>query len=194
VAAKALTLTVDAVRAVAARVGPHLDAALALLMACRGGIVVTGLGKSGHVGAKLAATLTSTGSPAGFVHATEALHGDAGILAADDVLIALSNSGKTTEVLLVAELAKSRGASVLSMTGCGGSSPLCRLADVALDVGVAREADPYDLVPSASTTAAAAVGDALAIGLMLGHGFGPRELARRHPGGSLGRRLASEAR
>jgi arabinose-5-phosphate isomerase len=163
--------------------------ALDLLLATSGRVAVTGLGKSGLVGAKLAATLASTGTPAFFVHAADALHGDAGMVTSADVLLAISNSGGTTEVVRFAEVVHGRGVPVVAMTGCGGGSPLCRLADAAIDVAVARETDPYDLVPTASTTVTAAVGDALAVALMVARGFGPDDFHRHHSGGALGTRL-----
>ena len=163
--------------------------AVELLLDATGRVVVTGLGKSGLVGAKLAATLASTGTSAQFVHAADALHGDAGAVRIGDVLIAISNSGETDEVACFAQLVKERGVPVIALTGCDGSSSLCKLADVRLDVGVDREADPYDLVPSASTVATAVVGDALAVAVMVARGFGPDDFHQHHPAGALGRRL-----
>lgn len=164
---------------------PVLD----LLLATEGRVVVTGLGKSGLVGAKLAATLSSTGTSAIFVHAADALHGDAGAVRPGDTVIAISNSGETDEVCRFVELVKERGVPVVTLTGCGGGSSLCRLADAHLDIAVEREADPYDLVPSVSTAVTAVMGDALAIALMVARGFGPDDFHRHHPGGALGRRL-----
>jgi arabinose-5-phosphate isomerase len=189
---EALALTVDGVRAVADRLdsaGPAID----ILLGATGRVIVTGLGKSGLVGAKLAATLASTGTPAFFVHAAEALHGDAGMLVDGDVLLAISNSGNTAEVVHFAELAAERGNQVIAMTGCGGGSCLHQLADAVIDVSVEREADPYDLVPSSSTTVTIVLGDALAIALMVARNFGPDDFGRHHPGGSLGARLAPGA-
>jgi arabinose-5-phosphate isomerase len=170
------------------------EAAVELLLATTGRVVVTGLGKSGLVGTKLAATLASTGTSAYFVHAADALHGDAGSVCDGDVLIAISNSGETEEVVVFAQLVKGRGVRVIALTGCDGSSALCALADVRLDVGVDREADPYDLVPSASTVATAVFGDALAVAVMVARGFGPDDFHRHHPGGALGRRLDNGGR
>ncbi len=167
-------------------------AALDLLLAAPGRVAVTGLGKSGHVGAKLAATFASTGTPAFFVHAADALHGDAGCVAPGDVLLAISKSGATAEVVAFASMVRERGVPVVALTGCGGGSPLHGLADAAVDAAVGCEADPYDLVPTSSTTVALAVGDALAIALMVARGFGPAEFATHHPGGTLGRRLVEE--
>ena len=193
---KAVAAGADAIERAAASVAgltARVDAlrpAAELVLGCNGRVVVTGLGKSGLIGAKLAATLASTGTTAFFVHAADALHGDAGAVATGDVVLAISNSGETAEVLAFAELIKARGIAVIAMTGCGGGSSLCRSADVVLDIGVDREADPYDLVPTASTTAAAAMGDALAITLMVARGFGPDDFKEHHPGGALGRRLS----
>ena len=167
------------------------EAAVDLLLRISGRVVVTGLGKSGLVGAKLAATLSSTGTSAVFIHAADALHGDAGGVRTDDAVVAISNSGETAEVCRFVELVKELGVAVVALTGCPGSSTLCRLADVRLDVGVEQEADPYDLVPSASTAATAVMGDALAIALMVARGFGPADFRRHHPAGALGRRLVA---
>jgi arabinose-5-phosphate isomerase len=163
--------------------------ALALLLAVRGRVAVTGLGKSGLVGAKLAATLASTGSPAFFVHAADALHGDAGMVMVDDLLLAISKSGDTREVVQFAELVQARGVTVLAMTGCDGRSRLHALADATIDIGVGCEADPWDMVPTTSTAVTAVVGDALAIALMVARGFGPADFFVHHPGGALGARL-----
>jgi arabinose-5-phosphate isomerase len=184
----ALAATARAVAAAADR----LDGAAAvvgLLLEVPGRIVVTGLGKSGHVGAKLAATLASTGSPSFFVHAADALHGDAGMVGADDLLLAISKSGTTPEVVHFAEMVHDRGIRVVAMTGCRGASTLCRLADATLDISVDHEADPNDLAPTSSTVVTAAVGDALAIALMVAKGFGPAEFHRFHPAGALGEQL-----
>jgi len=184
----ALELTVDCVRGLPDRFAA-VEPALTVLLDARGRVIVTGIGKSGLVGAKLAATLASTGTPAFFVHATEALHGDAGMVVDGDVLLAISNSGNTDEVVRFAELAVERGNSVVAMTGCGGESALCRLADAVIDIGVDCESDPNGLVPSASTAVTAVVGDAIAIALMESRGFGPADFHRHHPAGSLGARL-----
>lgn len=167
--------------------------AIDLLLSTTGHVVVTGLGKSGLVGAKLAATFASTGTPSLFVHAADALHGDAGMVGADDVLVAISNSGTTAEVVRFAEVVAGRGVPVLAMVG-GEDSPLARLADVVVDVHVSREADPFDLVPTASTSVTLAVGDALAVALMVARRFGPDDFGRHHPGGALGSRLTRSDR
>ena len=171
-----------------ADVAPALDC----MLATTGRVVVTGLGKSGLVGTKLAATLASTGTPAFFVHAADALHGDAGMVTQGDLLLAISKSGTTAEVLHFAEVVRRRGVPIVAMTGCGGSAPLCALADARIDIGVGTEADPFDLVPTASTSVTAALGDALAVALMVARGFGPADFHRHHPGGALGARLEEE--
>ena len=190
--ADALAHVVREVGAAAARFD-QARPALECLLAVRGRVVVSGLGKSGLVGAKLAATLASTGTPAQFVHAADALHGDAGMVGDDDLLLAISKSGSTVEVVRFATVVRARGVAVVAMTGCGGGSPLCRLASAVIDIGVTSEADPFDLVPTTSTAVAAVVGDALAVALMVARGFGPADFHRHHPGGALGARLEGEA-
>jgi arabinose-5-phosphate isomerase len=175
--------------AAAARRFGQVGPALELLLATRGRVVVTGLGKSGLVGAKLAATLASTGTPAFFVHAADALHGDAGMVTSDDLLLAISKSGSTAEVVRFADVVRSRGVTVVAVTGCGGGSPLCEAADATVDLGDGTEADPFDLVPTTSTAVTAVLGDALAIALMAARGFGPDDFHQHHPGGALGARL-----
>ena len=190
---QALDATAKEVGAAAERFASSADA-LAMLLEVQGRVVVTGLGKSGHVGAKLAATLASTGTPAFFVHAADALHGDAGMVTADDLLFAISKSGATAEVVAFAQLAHDRGVRVIAMTGCGGASPLCGIASASVDIGVGCESDPWDMVPTSSTAVALAVGDALAVALMVVRGFGPAEFGQHHPGGALGARLGGGAR
>jgi arabinose-5-phosphate isomerase len=174
---------------VIARLVGRLDDAfvrvIELIRATEGRVVVTGLGKSGLVGRKIAATLASTGTPAFFVHATEALHGDAGMVLGADVLVAISNSGETSEVLSFARMASERGVPVIALTGIPDST-LGREADECLNVGVDREADPNGLAPTASTTATMAMGDALSIALMTLRGDSAEAFLRFHPGGSLG--------
>lgn len=178
----------DAVQALAERVDAAFVAACRIMLACSGRIVVTGMGKSGHIGGKIAATLASTGTPAFFVHPGEASHGDLGMITPADVVLALSNSGETSELVTIVPLIKRMGAPLISMTGkC--DSTLAREADVNLDVGVAKEACPLDLAPTASTTAALVMGDALAIALLEAREFTVEDFALSHPGGSLGRRL-----
>jgi arabinose-5-phosphate isomerase len=187
-AAEARKVAADAVAALAARPTAPLAAAIDAILRSDGRVIVTGLGKSGLVGAKIAATLTSTGTPASFVHAADALHGDSGTVREGDVVIAISNSGETAEVCAFVELVQP-GATVIGISGCGGSSSLARLADVSLDAGVDRECDPLDLAPTASTTVTLVLGDALAAGLMAARGFTADDFKRHHPGGALGRRL-----
>jgi arabinose-5-phosphate isomerase len=170
----------------------RLDAAFAracsLLLACRGKVVVTGMGKSGHVGSKIAATLASTGTPAFFLHPAEAIHGDLGMITAGDVVVALSNSGETAELLTILPVIKRLDIPLVAVTG-GTDSTLARYATVTLDVSVAEEACPLNLAPTASTTATLAMGDALAIAVLEARGFTEEDFARSHPGGTLGRRL-----
>ncbi|WP_258807441.1 KpsF/GutQ family sugar-phosphate isomerase [Pseudidiomarina sp. CB1] len=158
------------------------------LLACKGRVIVIGMGKSGHIGGKIAATLASTGTPAFFVHPGEASHGDLGMITADDVVLAISNSGETGEVLSIAPLIKRRGAHLISMTG-NPQSTLAELADVHICIAVEQEACPLGLAPTSSTTATLAMGDALAVALLHARGFTADDFAMSHPGGSLGRRL-----
>ena len=167
--------------------------AICLLLACTGRVVVSGIGKSGHIARKIASTLASTGTPALFVHAAEASHGDLGMITEGDALIAISNSGEAGELLAIVPIIRRMGATLIAMTG-NDSSTLARLAHVHLDVGVAQEACPLNLAPTASTTAALAMGDALAVALLDARGFGEDDFARSHPGGALGRRLLTHVR
>ncbi|NMG43548.1 KpsF/GutQ family sugar-phosphate isomerase [Aromatoleum toluvorans] len=187
-ARRVLRIEADAVTALADRLGSEFEQAVDLILQRRGRVIVTGIGKSGHIGRKLAATLASTGTPAYFVHAAEAAHGDLGMITPEDIVIALSNSGASEEVLTIVPLVKRQGAKLVSITG-RPDSPLAREADVHLDAAVAEEACPLNLAPTASTTAALALGDALAVALLDARGFGADDFARSHPGGSLGRRL-----
>lgn len=182
-----------AVAALEARVGEAFVAAVSAMLTAKGRVVVTGIGKSGHVGRKLAATLASTGTPAFFVHPAEASHGDLGMISADDVVIALSNSGEVGEVNLLLTPIKRVGAKLIAITG-NESSTLAKEADIALDAKVAEEACPLGLAPTASTAAAMALGDALAMALLEARGFTAEDFARSHPGGSLGRKLITHVR
>jgi arabinose-5-phosphate isomerase len=177
-----------AVEALKSRLGDDFNRACELLLACEGRIVVIGMGKSGHIGGKIAATLASTGSPAFLVHPGEASHGDLGMITSKDVVIALSNSGNTGEILTIVPIIKRFGIPLISMTGNPGSS-LATAAEVNLDVSVSKEACPLGLAPTASTTAALVMGDALAIALLEARGFSAEDFALSHPGGALGRRL-----
>lgn len=187
-ARRVLAIEADAVRALSERLDERFLAAVNLVLSCRGRVIVSGIGKSGHVARKLASTLSSTGTPAYFVHPAEASHGDLGMVQPDDVLIGLSNSGESDELLAIVPLLKRRGARLIAMTGNAGST-LAREADVHLDAAVAQEACPLNLAPTASTTAALALGDALAVALLDARGFSADDFARSHPGGALGRRL-----
>ena len=157
-------------------------------MACTGRVIVTGMGKSGHIGSKIAATLASTGTPAFFVHPGEASHGDLGMITPGDLVLAISNSGETPEILTILPIIKRMGNTLLALTGDNGSS-IAEAADISLDVSVEREACPHNLAPTASTTATLAMGDALAIAVLKARNFGVEDFARSHPGGALGRRL-----
>ena len=187
-AREVLALESQAVAALAARIDDDFLRAVALLLDCRGRAVVSGVGKSGHIGRKLAATLASTGTPALFVHAAEAAHGDLGMITRNDVLIALSYSGEAAELLTILPVIKRKGTPLIALTGNPASS-LARHADVHLNVQVDKEACPLNLAPTASTTATLAMGDALAIACLDARGFGAADFARSHPGGALGRRL-----
>ncbi len=162
--------------------------AVGMLLNCRGRVVVSGVGKSGHIGCKLAATLASTGTPAFFVHAAEAAHGDLGMITSEDVVIGISYSGSTGELLTIVPVIKREGAGLITITG-NPDSPLSKSADVNLDVHVDHEACPLNLAPTSSTTATLAIGDALAVACMHAKGFTKEDFARSHPGGALGRRL-----
>jgi arabinose-5-phosphate isomerase len=187
-ARRTLEIEARAVQALADRLDDGFTRAVELILACAGRVVVSGIGKSGHVARKIASTLASTGTPAFFVHPAEASHGDLGMITAQDVMIALSNSGESAELLAIVPLVKRQGARLVAVTGDPRSS-LAREADVHLDAGVAEEACPLGLAPTASTTAALAMGDALAVALLEARGFGAEDFARSHPGGTLGRRL-----
>ncbi|MFM8332357.1 MAG: KpsF/GutQ family sugar-phosphate isomerase [Candidatus Methylumidiphilus sp.] len=178
----------EAVATFAERIDGQFVAACRLLLGCTGRIVVTGMGKSGHIAGKIAATLASTGSPAFFVHPGEASHGDLGMITPKDAVLALSNGGETAELLTILPVLKRLGAALVAMTG-NPASTLARQADVHLHTGVREEACPLGLAPTSSTTAALVMGDALAVALLEARGFTREDFARSHPGGSLGRRL-----
>lgn len=192
-ARQVLRIEADAVMALAERIDGAFVEALALILNCHGRVIVSGMGKSGHVGRKIASTLSSTGTPAYFVHPAEASHGDLGMITRDDVLIAISNSGESAELLMIVPIIKRLGAKLISITG-KAQSALAIEADVHLDAAVAVEACPLNLAPTASTTAVLALGDALAVALLDARGFGEEDFARSHPGGSLGRRLLTHVR
>jgi arabinose-5-phosphate isomerase len=187
-ARRVVAMEAAAAAALEARIDDDFARAAALILACAGRVVVTGMGKSGHIAGKLAATLASTGTPAFFVHPDEANHGDLGMITAADVVIALSYSGETEEILTILPLLKRLGVPLIAMTG-NKNSTLAVRADVHLDVSVALEACPLELAPTSSTTAALVMGDALAIALLEAREFTVEDFARSHPGGALGRRL-----
>ncbi len=199
-ASRALSLARDVLRTeakaiagLAERIGEPFVMAVELMLNCRGRVVVSGIGKSGHIARKLAATLASTGTPAFFVHPAEASHGDLGMITPDDVVLMLSNSGETDELVLLTPHLQRQGAKIVALTGNEQSS-LAQSADIHLDAAVDAEACPLGLAPTASTTAALALGDALALALLDARGFSVADFARAHPGGSLGRRLLTRVR
>lgn len=192
-ARRVLAIEADALRTVSSRLDHGFADAVRLILACNGRVVVSGMGKSGHVGSKIAATLASTGTPAFFMHPGEASHGDLGMITHDDVVVALSNSGESSELVSIVPLIKRRGAKLVAITG-NPASTLARQADAHLNAGVEKEACPLNLAPTASTTAALALGDALAVALLDARGFSADDFARTHPGGSLGRRLLIHVR
>lgn len=187
-ARRVLAIEAEAVRALIERIDARFERAVELLEACRGRVVVTGMGKSGLVGKKLAATLAATGTPALFLHPADGVHGDLGMLVRGDVVVALSRSGETDELLALLPAIKRLAVPLIVLTG-SPSSRLAQHGDVVLDVSVRAEACPMNLTPTASTTAAVALGDALAVALLTRRGIQPEDLARLHPGGTLGRRL-----
>jgi arabinose-5-phosphate isomerase len=187
-ARKVLETEAAAILALVDRLDERFDAAVRLLRVCSGRVIVTGMGKSGIICRKIAATLTSTGTPAFFLHPAEAIHGDLGAIRGEDVIVALSYSGETDELLRLLETIRRLGAKMIAITG-GPTSTLAQAADVALDCSVAEEACPMNLVPTASTTAALALGDALAMTLLVEKGFRQEDFANLHPGGKLGKRL-----
>ena len=187
-ARKTFEIEAAAVLALARRVGDEFVEAVRLIGACRGRVVVMGMGKSGHIGRKIAATLASTGTPALFVHPAEASHGDLGMIQATDVVLAISNSGESEEVVVILPVLSRLGVTLIAITG-GLQSTLARQAHVTLDASVAKEACPLNLAPTASTTVQLALGDALAVALLDARGFREEDFARSHPGGALGRKL-----
>ncbi len=192
-ARQVLIIEADAVRALTQRIDDNFLQALNLILACKGRVIVSGMGKSGHIARKIAATMSSTGTPAYFVHPGEASHGDLGMVTAQDVFIGISYSGESEELLTIVPVIKRQGAHLITLTGNPKSS-LAQAADVHLNGEVAQEACPMGLAPTASTTAALALGDALAVALLDAKGFGEEDFARSHPGGSLGRRLLTHVR
>ena len=192
-ARETLQIEIDALGAMARRLDQRFSEALHRMLSCQGRVVVMGIGKSGHIGRKIAATLASTGTPAMFVHPAEASHGDLGMITASDVVLAISNSGESEELTVILPLIKRMGVPLVAITGRSGST-LGRHADVVLDASVDKEACPHNLAPTASTTAQLAMGDALAVALLDARGFKADDFARSHPGGSLGRKLLTHVR
>ena len=192
-AREVLEIEARAVTHLIARLDARFAGAVELMLGCRGRVVVSGIGKSGHIARKIASTLASTGTPAFFLHPAEASHGDLGMVTRDDVFIALSYSGESSELLAIVPVLKRQGAKLIAMTGKPDSA-LAAEADIHLDAGVAMEACPLNLAPTASTTAALALGDALAVALMRARGFTRDEFALSHPGGTLGRKLLTHVR
>ena len=187
-AKRTVSLEQDAISSLLARIDDSFVRACELILNCKGRVVVVGMGKSGHIAHKIAATLASTGTPAFFVHPAEASHGDMGMITADDVVLALSNSGTTNEIVTLLPLIKRLGLTLISMTG-NPYSTLANAAQVNLDTQVSKEACPLNLAPTSSTTVTLVLGDALAIALLEARGFTPEDFAFSHPGGALGRRL-----
>ncbi|HEU5339091.1 MAG TPA: KpsF/GutQ family sugar-phosphate isomerase, partial [Sulfuricaulis sp.] len=183
-----IQLEAEALQTLAKRMDGQFAEACRLILACQGRVIVIGMGKSGHIGGKIAATLASTGTPAFFVHPGEASHGDLGMIMPIDIVLAISNSGETAEILTILPIIKRMGVKLISLIGKIESS-LARQADAILFAGVDKEACPHNLAPTASTTAALAIGDALAVALLKSRGFTREDFARAHPAGSLGRRL-----
>lgn len=187
-AQRTIRLEIEAVQGLLAHIDADFVKACELILGSKGRVVVVGMGKSGHIGNKIAATLASTGTPAFFVHPAEASHGDMGMITRDDIILALSNSGSTAEIVTLLPLIKRLGIKLVSLTG-NPDSPLAKAAEVNLDARVAQEACPLNLAPTSSTTAALVLGDALAIALLEARGFTAEDFAFSHPGGALGRRL-----
>ena len=192
-AREVLDIEANAISALKERLDAAFVRAVEIILNCRGRVVVCGIGKSGHIARKIASTLASTGTPAFFVHAAEASHGDLGMIARDDVFIAVSNSGESVELLVIVPLIKRRGAKLIVMTGRSDSS-LAIEADACLYASAAKEACPLNLAPTASTTAALALGDAIAVALMKARGFSDQDFASSHPGGRLGKQLLTHVR
>ena len=192
-AKEVLKIEAEGILGLVERVGPEFENAIDMILQSKGRVILTGMGKSGLVGRKIAATFSSTGTPSLFLHPAEAIHGDLGMVARDDIVLAVSNGGRTHEINAILPILKEMGARIIAFTG-DPASPMARLCDIVIDVGVEREACPMGLAPTASTTAALAMGDALAVGLMNRRRFGQDDFKRIHPGGGLGERLATRVR
>ncbi len=184
---------IEAIQTLKNRIDESFEDACQTILASNGRIVITGMGKSGHISNKIAATFASTGTPSFFVHPSEALHGDLGMITAEDIVIAISNSGTTSELLTLSAIIKRQGTKVIAMTG-DENSDLAKLSDVHLNIGVIKEACPLDLAPTSSTTVTLVMGDALAVALLEARDFTPEDFARSHPGGRLGKRLLVHVR
>lgn len=183
-----IEIETNAIQALNDRLDENFENTCKAILACKGRVIISGMGKSGHISNKIAATLASTGTPAFFVHPGEALHGDLGMITGEDVVISISNSGTTEEVITLATLVKRLGATVIGMSG-DKQSPLAEISDFHLDIAVEKEACPMGLAPTSSTTVTLVMGDALAVALLEARGFTPEDFARSHPGGRLGKRL-----
>jgi len=192
-ARKVLTIEAQEIQALASRLDSHFEEAVKLILQCKGRVVVSGMGKSGHIGNKIAATLASTGTPAFFMHPAEASHGDLGMITEGDIVIALSNSGESDEILNILPTIKRLGAKVISITGSANST-LAKESNIHLSAEVSQEACPLGLSPTASTTAALALGDALAVCVLDCRDFSAEDFARSHPGGNIGRRLLTRVK
>ncbi len=188
IARQVLVVEADAIRGLVSKIGEDFEKAVGMVLACEGRVVWSGMGKSGIICRKLAATMASTGTPALFLHPAEAIHGDLGMVTTDDLVICVSHSGETEEMLRLAEVLKRLGISMIAITS-NPDSNLAQVADLHLDLGVRREACPLNLAPTASTTATLAMGDALAVSVSVHKGFGEEDFARLHPGGKLGKRF-----
>lgn len=188
IARQVMEIEFKTIKSVSSQIGEDFEAAVKAMHECKGRIVISGLGKSGHIGKKLAATLSSTGTPSFFMHAAEALHGDLGMITKDDIVLAISNSGETKELLNIIPSIRIIGAKIISITG-NKQSTLAKGCDIHIEVKVESEADPLNLAPTSSSTATLAVGDAIAITLSVMKGFKDENFAVFHPGGSLGKRL-----
>ena len=188
-AKEVLKIEAQSILALMERLGPDFESAVELILKARGRVILTGMGKSGLIARKISATLNSTGTPSLFLHPSEAIHGDLGMVSRNDIVLAISNSGKTVEIVALLPILKQMGAKIIAFTG-GLDSPMAKLCDLTIDVGVEREACPMGLVPTASTTAVLAMGDALAVALLNRRHFNQEDFKKFHPGGSLGERLS----
>ncbi|RVU86148.1 KpsF/GutQ family sugar-phosphate isomerase [Leucothrix sargassi] len=188
-AAKVISDEIAAIQELTDRLDDHFIQACETILACKGRIIIAGMGKSGHIGHKIAATLASTGTPSFFVHPSEALHGDIGMITPEDILVTISNSGATDELLTLASVIKRQGSTIIAMTG-EPDSLLAKISDCHINIGVSKEACPHGLAPTSSTTATLVMGDALAVTLLKARSFTPEDFARSHPAGRLGKRLS----